>query len=904
MTERESDVIEEALSMQCGARFVRCALQVNPHHYAGTYRSQPNEGSLESYAAELVAKAQENDIGVLAVTDHNCVRDVPVIQQAAAGSGVVVLPGFELASSDGIHVLCIYPADRDQDTLVLYLGAFGITDPEPSSSACKASFGEILNLVADQGGIAISAHIDGKNGLLAALKGQARIAAWRHPNLLAAQIPARVEDLPLEAKRIVTNKNAQYARERPAGNELAVAVINACDVIHPDQLGLPSASCWIKMSEPRDVEGLRQAFLDPESRVRLNTDEQPPEHYELEAIAWECGFLDGSSIHFNPNLNALIGGRGAGKSTVVESIRYALDLEPVGDDASSAHKDIVRHVLHSGTKISMLVRSLDPSERRYRIERTVPNPPIVRDDLGQVSSLRPADILPRVEVFGQHEISELTRSAPKLTVLLRRFVQTDAGLHSRKTSIQRELKRSRKSLLEAEEELDSIDERLAALPQLEERLTRFEEAGLEERLSEQSLLVRESRVVDSIGERLQPLRDALSMLREELPLDRAFVSERALADLPGAAILDGVNPVLQRISEELEGAAGRIEQALVTADEQIGAITTEWSVHKSEIDARYESILRELQKSSVDGEEFIRLRRNIEGLRPLEERRAVLLKLRAEEQQRRRNLLDEWENIKAAQFRELRHAAKKVNKRLKGYVRVDVRAASDRTPLTALLRAEIGGRLDVAIRELESIEDLSLTDLVAVCRNGATELAQRYGITKSQAESITGAGEQLLMQVEELELPPTTQLLLNTAGNTGDETWQTLRQLSKGQQATAVLLLLLLDSDAPLIVDQPEDDLDNRFISEVIVGKMRESKRRRQFVFSTHNANIPVLGDAELIVGLDARGDIGSGDDLGQAFISPTHMGSIDNPPVRALVEEILEGGKTAFERRRRKYGF
>ena len=458
--------------------------------------------------------------------------------------------------------------------------------------------------------------------------------------------------------------------------------------------------------------------------------------------------------------------------------------------------------------------------------------------------------------------------------------------------------------MEAEEELDSIDERLAALPQLEERLTRFEEAGLEERLSEQSLLVRESRVVDSIGERLQPLRDALSMLREELPLDRAFVSERALADLPGAAILDGVNPVLQRMSEELEGAAGRIEQALVTADEQIGAITTEWSLHKSEIDARYESILRELQKSSVDGEEFIRLRRNIEGLRPLEERRAVLLKLRAEEQQRRRNLLDEWENIKAAQFRELRRAAKKVNKRLKGYVCVDVRAASDRTPLTALLRAEIGGRLDVAIRQLESIEDLSLTDLVAVCRNGSAELAQRYGITKSQAESITGAGEQLLMQVEELELPPTTQLLLNTAGNTGDETWQTLRQLSKGQQATAVLLLLLLDSDAPLIVDQPEDDLDNRFISEVIVGKMRESKRRRQFVFSTHNANIPVLGDAELIVGLDARGDIGSGDDLGQAFISPTHMGSIDNPPVRALVEEILEGGKTAFERRRRKYGF
>ena len=145
------------------------------------------------------------------------------------------------------------------------------------------------------------------------------------------------------------------------------------------------------------------------------------------------------------------------------------------------------------------------------------------------------------------------------------------------------------------------------------------------------------------------------------------------------------------------------------------------------------------------------------------------------------------------------------------------------------------------------------------------------------------------MKIEELELLPTTELLLNTSGNTGDESWQPLSKLSKGQKATAVLLLLLLESDAPLIIDQPEDDLDNRFISEVIVEKMRENKRKRQFVFSTHNANIPVLGDAELILGLDAKGDVDNGnvDDgevEGRAFLKPEHMGSIDTASVRALV--------------------
>jgi hypothetical protein len=101
-------------------------------------------------------------------------------------------------------------------------------------------------------------------------------------------------------------------------------------------------------------------------------------------------------------------------------------------------------------------------------------------------------------------------------------------------------------------------------------------------------------------------------------------------------------------------------------------------------------------------------------------------------------------------------------------------------------------------------------------------------------------------------------------------------------------------------VDQPEDDLDNRFITEGIVPKMREEKRRRQFVFSTHNANIPVLGDAELILGLSPSGEA----EHGRATVKREHIGSLDDRPVRELVEEILEGGKDAFETRRLKYGF
>jgi hypothetical protein len=129
--------------------------------------------------------------------------------------------------------------------------------------------------------------------------------------------------------------------------------------------------------------------------------------------------------------------------------------------------------------------------------------------------------------------------------------------------------------------------------------------------------------------------------------------------------------------------------------------------------------------------------------------------------------------------------------------------------------------------------------------------------------------------------------------------WQGLEDLSTGQKATAVLLLLLLDSDAPLVIDQPEDDLDNRFITKSVVPRMKEEKRRRQFIFASHNANIPVLGDAELIVGMSAKSETS-----GHAALSKEHMGGIDTSGVRELVERVLEGGRRAFELRRKKYGF
>ena len=462
------------------------------------------------------------------------------------------------------------------------------------------------------------------------------------------------------------------------------------------------------------------------------------------------------------------------------------------------------------------------------------------------------------------------------------------------------MQRSRGQIVTTQREIRNIDERLTALPGLEETLKRFQEAGLEDRLKEKSQLVREEAILKTISERLVPIRDIGGALNDAIPIDAEFLTSKSLDGLPNADVLAEAEGTISRLSLRLKTIAADLDAALKTADTEIAAMRAKWDDRRKMIEARYEGVLRELQKAKVDGEEFIRLRRQIEELRPLRDRRDGLVRDLAAQETQRRQLLATWEDIKATEYRSIAQAAKKVSRKLRDRVRVEVTMSGNREPLERLLRTTIAGNLNAAIDRIRERDQLSLPNFAARCREGKDALVKHFGLPGGAAERIAQGSADLFMQIEEVELPATTKIELNTSADGDAPSWQALEDLSTGQKATAVLLLLLLDSESPLVVDQPEDDLDNRFITDGVVPIMRQEKRRRQFIFSTYNANIPVLGDAELILGLGASGE----GHEGQAMIDRQHMGSIDSQVVRELVEEILEGGKAAFEMRRLKYGF
>jgi DNA repair ATPase RecN len=892
-------VLSGADDLPRGAVFHRCALQVNPHHYSGTNRGMPLPGDPDTFAREMIAKAVALNISVLAITDHHRVDDIPRFRAAAAKSSVRIFPGFELTSSENVHVLCIYPEETEQDQLVKFIGGFGFDQPGRD----KAKFGltDILDkVVNEQNGIAIAAHATNANGLLTTLQGGARIEPWKSRSLLAIQIPGDIKDLPPEFAPIVKNKNPQFERKHPAGVNQAVAVINAKDVERVETLEHPRASCQLKMSAI-STEGMRQAFLDPDSRIRLGADEpaanRPP---ELVAMTWEGGFLDGKTIRFNPNLNVLAGGRGAGKSTIIESIRAVLGLMPIGEHATRMHEEILKANLGGACKMNLWVRVYRPAQREYLIERTGNNPPVVRNANGSLSEEDPLGLLEGIQVFGQHEISELAGSQAQQERLLQRFLPRDVERKQERDAVRRELERNRQTLLQTVSDLEVVKDRLAELPRLEERLERFREAGLEEKLAAKTTAGREAQILDSASERLSGLREIAGDLKDELPIDRAFVSPPALRGLPSESILSELDETLQILSGEAESARKSLTEALGRAETAIRATRDRWQRGADEVEKTYEATLRKLGEKSNDAASFVLIAEEIARLQPLRAKRERLETSVNALRLRRRELTTRWEDLKNEDFRQLERAAKRIAKKLKGHVKIEIEHAARRDALIDLIRESVGGRLDQVERALREKRKLTLPGLVATIRRGAATISEQLEIGPRQSASLAAAPEELLLKIEELKFPSNPVIRFNTSESAEAEDWRKLDDLSTGQRATALLLILLLDSHAPLIIDQPEDDLDNRFISEGIVPRLREEKRDRQLIFSTHNANIPVLGDAEMIIGVASTSEDGER----RCVVDRRQMGALDDTLVKKMIERVLEGGESAFERRRLKYGF
>jgi len=878
------------------AKFWKCALQVNPAGYI-QHRGSDHQMTEAEYNQKLLDVALENDIKVIGLADHGNVDAVDAIKTLFNEHGVIVFPGFEIASTEKAHFVCLFSEETSTVQLNRYLGALGLTNPANGVWPSNLGGNDLIARVEKLDGFIYAAHCTHASGVLS----QKLVHVWQDPQLKAAQILGTLDELKNEEnnpyRQVLLNKDPNYHREVPVG------IINAKDVAEPKDLADPRASCLIKMTCPC-FESFKLAFQDPDSRVRLNSDIDEKYFSRIESLKITGGYLGGLDIDFSEHLNAIIGGRGTGKSTLLESLRFALDILPIGQRAKKEHEGIIKENLgRSKARIELVVRSSKMNGRQFKIARRYGEDSTVVDAEGKPSSFTAKELLPGIELYGQNEIYEIARDARSQGLLLARFLE--AGQTEDESRIQHALSTlagNRSKLINTQQALADLEDEVARIPKLEEQIDQFKSLGIEEKLKVVPLLETEKRLLKRVlEEELANLNQAFESVKDSLP-DTTFLSDNAIGKLPHQADLVFIRNELDKLSGNASVLLKQWDERYLESQEATTNAVSKVNAAIVDEEALLENTFKELPASEGKtgrqvGIEFQQLLKDIEQIRPkkvlVENQKRLLVELT----QQRQSILNDLSAIRAERSARFERALKKLNRKLKGKMRLTVEPEADRQPIIDFL---IGCNLENIgpgrLKWIASADDFSPVKLAQRIRQGSDFLTNaNWGVTTTVAESMARLSPQDVLCIEEIELPDSVCIELNTA-HTGAENFRPLDKLSTGQQCTAILHLLLLQNKDPLIMDQPEDNLDNAFIADRIVDELRTAKIGRQFIFATHNANIPVFGDAEWIGVLEATGE--------SASMPKESQGAIDVPNVKKKAAEILEGGKTAFNQRRAKYGY
>lgn len=889
------------------------------------YGRGPNQSALKARTPrEWLLDYMRAGIDCVAITDHNSGVWIDQLKAALAELDskkhedfrpIHLFPGVEISVYGGVHLLAILDRGKTTSDVDSLLGAVGFTGVKGTSNAVTTkSFAEVARAVEQAGGIAVPAHVDGENGLFK-LQGTTLAQALECGAVFAIEVVDPASARP----------NA-YITKRLGWTELV-----GSDAHHPSAASGPrhpgSHFTWVKMGAP-SIDGLRLALLDGPLSVRRSDQEtgDPNRHAALiiEAIEVTKARYMGRSTTFkvevNPWLNAIIGGRGTGKSTLVEFMRLALRREPELPEALARDFEKYRKVYQSReddgllTEDSTFTVTYRKDRTRFRVQWSEPGdvaPIEVQDENGGWRTDQ-GDVAQRfpVRIYSQKQIFELAKTPLALLRIVDEAPEVD------RRSWDERWKKEEARFLSLRAKAREIETGLTDEPRLrgeledvKRRLAIFEEAGDADVLKEYQKRLRQQRGVETWEQTWSGSGDRLRSLAGDLlpdPLDTSlFEADR---DEDQDILQKAATPLtrLQAVRARLQDLARELDEALTHWRQARDG--SAWRLAVNRAIEEYGK-LRQRLKAEEAGDpsaygELVQRRQALEGrLKELESRRTQLETVHRDANESLRRL------------RELRRDLTQTRSSFLSkiladnpYVRIEVIPYGARetveSELRRLLQLEGGGfEKDIGVVGggglLGSLSsgggnaDAVEQNLLALKKTVRDIAAGKYDLSKLSDRRFEGRIAKLPPEaLDRLDLWfPEDSLQVQYSTTADGSGFRSIQEGSPGQKTAALLAFLFSYGEEPIILDQPEDDLDNHLIYDLIVGQLRRIKQRRQVIVVTHNANIVVNGDAELVVALVTR----NGETHKEA------AGSLQDRSVRDTICAVMEGGREAFEQRYRR---
>ena len=873
------------LSRVVGAEFIRADLHVHTF--------PDGDVSPEPDFASYVEAALASGVRVLGITDHNTSRFASAAIEAAEGTGLFVVPGVEVATHDG-HLLALF-APEALDELEAFSNSTNL-QLMPGSTAEQRSRRSMLDLVDEihrRGGLAIPAHVDAVDGI------HEKLRPPELAELLASPALAGLEFHHTDALETwftdhdpCPNRAAAW-RGRQAVAELrdrGLGRLMSSDAHSVDKVGQDRSVRTLTRLRLDDLNfvALRLAIqLNPKARCKAEAI-LPATYPRIQSVELKEGFLDGVKLNFSPNLNCVIGGRGAGKSTALLAIRAALGAQLGPDDNADDEQrmpDETRiHFIDSTGSERIACR------RRGEV-------PVEADSLSPIR-LRLADL-------GQDESGRLARGyheAPEMLlefldgfVVKHRFQEREDELLSfldenaaevRRTSVQR------KQIEKLENERARLEANLKAA-----------QAGKIEEIAEwAAMLAAQAPLLDFLAAELdraatlpqQPEKIDIDALASEFGVDLTKRWQKFVEDPDG---LREALDVLQRESKsirskataELSNAANAARQAL-----------KRWQDDQQELEARLKTRQTELEAAGLKVQAGAvrqiagRLQKVTQSLGELRRKAEEHKDARAE----RTDLLAQLYANRDSLYETRRATLKRISDSASSHAdRLAIRVFFEREGMNKQwvdwLTEECNFRSPRVQRLAAKITPREFAGALLADTPRLLELSDDDGGTFFTADTLPAVQPwEEIFTLEAMRLDDRPRIEVKEQGGQDRKPFD---QLSAGQQRSVLLsLLLCAERDEPLILDQPEDHLDAEYIASAVVGHLEAAKERRQVIIATHSPNLTVLGDAELVIPLHVEDGHGS----------PSDPGSVDRPETRQRVCALLEGGADAYRKRGERYGF
>jgi ABC-type cobalamin/Fe3+-siderophores transport system ATPase subunit len=878
-----------------GANWVKADFHLHsPYVHSFTL---PNGINLDNELDRLVDlylnKLIEKEIRIAAITDYQQVRKefLKKLQTKAREKEIYILPGIELSVNygKGLHILIIFEYDQDINGINDYIKSL---DQKPHEALINddRSHRDInlqrdLKIILEQiksnfNCLIIYPHPNNKNGINS-------IQPKEYAELLKFADAIEFIDENDKNKLISTGSLEKSFFDN-------FAIIENTDPKSIDEIGSKQRNgkirtTYLKLSSV-SINAIKLALHDPALRVSAHEKRDKKNDRIISVKINGTSFLKNVSLDFNQDLNTLIGGRGVGKSAILEAIRYCLNLPVYTDEEYREH--FVKSVVGSGGTIEIEIeRFFGETSIKDKIKRVIGQLTVVEGKNLSPEELF-ADKIPLI--LGQKELYALSLKEDFQLLLIDNLIgeaikKEDLELKKLITTLE---ENSRELSLE-KKKIQKKDEYEQELKTINEHIKIFQNLGVADKMAKHTALIQDEKIlinaIDEIRKKINELKQSLENTIQEIEKHNKLlqygnsVEKNILLESSNEFL--GIKEYFKNLKKDFENQTENYEQ-------KINALQKKWQEQKKKYEIEINTIKQELSEKRLEPDKYESLIKRKTQLEPiLNEYSKITQKIKDLETKRNelKNKIKEQRhnlfNIRKAKLDELN---KKLNNRLKIDIEYLNSKEKFKEQFSELVRGSGISRDAInSITEKEAIDGIEISKYISL---GEQKLKEKFGLTDTMVQRLLEwfKDDERLFKLETL-LPDDKILIKLKVEDTDKE----LSTLSAGQKATALLILLFAQENRILVIDQPEEDLDNRFIYEDVVKILREIKNNRQIILVTHNANIPVLGDAEQVFVLEASNN--------ECSIIDT--GSIDKTFIVQSIKSIMEGGEEAFIRRIEKYG-